>query len=91
VKLRDIENQASLLQTLVALHRHEKLAVRELIGEVESSSPTVLRTIDKLLYMGLIAESRMSSFPFKRELHLTRMGERIAEKLADVSEILEKE
>jgi DNA-binding MarR family transcriptional regulator len=80
-----------LLQILVALLKSEKLAVTELIGKVGSSPATVLKAIDKLLYMGLIAESRMSSFPFKRELHLTKKGERIAEKLADVSEILEKE
>jgi DNA-binding MarR family transcriptional regulator len=88
VQLKDIEGQASILQLLQVLLQKDGQSIREVMERVTSSPSTLLKGVDHLIGMKLVAENRMQKFPFRRELYLTEKGRKIAEKVEEMSEIL---
>jgi len=59
------------------------------INRAKINQTAAYNSIEKLKNLGLIAESRDSSFPYARRFSLTDKGKRIALKLKEIESILQ--
>lgn len=80
-----------VIEILVYLHKHGKATRTDLRDNVNAVLETIYKTsLPALKRMGLIEEKKNGSFPFAVEIFLSKKGEEVAEKLAEVAELLMK-
>ena len=87
MSVKELE-QVGALQALLALLREGPLPLTSLASRVDCSISTLYNAVGKLLKAGLVAEEREEAFPRRRVFKLTEKGRAVAEKLAEVEEIL---
>ena len=64
------------------------MSITELRDNLEASGMAIYNAIKKLADAGLVAEERENHFPYRRWIVLTPLGQRVAEKLAEIETIL---
>lgn len=78
------------LQVLLAL-LEKGPAPKSIIYQIVSRNiPTVQRRVNALIELGLIHEDMMQTPPFTKTISLTEKGRRVAEKVAEIEEILKE-
>jgi DNA-binding MarR family transcriptional regulator len=86
--LKDLERHVAILQILNTIHEREGLAIRELLDMIDASQGSAMRSVEHLIDVGLLSESRMDTFPFRRELSLTKKGREVAEHVSEIGKIV---
>lgn len=81
--IKQLENKA-ILQLLLFLFQHGKTKVTDI--EIDASSGTLYRALNKLAKLELIDEERKR--PYTRYIQLTGDGKAIAEKLKEINMVL---
>jgi DNA-binding PadR family transcriptional regulator len=81
--IKQLENKAAL-QLLLFLFQHGKTKVTDI--EIDASSGTLYRALNKLAKLELIDEERRR--PYTRFIQLTGDGKVIAEKLKEINAVL---
>jgi len=82
--IKQLENKA-ILQLLLFLFQHGKTKVTDI--EIDASSGTLYRALNKLAKLELIDEERRP--PYTRYIQLTGDGKAIAGKLKEINAVLE--
>ncbi len=75
-------------RVLTYMLKKKKATVREIVFGVAGSPNTILKNINSLVEMGLLAEKRENRFPFRRVLTLTAKGEQVAKHLTKAYEVM---
>jgi predicted transcriptional regulator len=88
ITLKDLERHVAILQILNTVCENEGLAIRELLGMVDASQSSGMRSVEHLISIGLLSESRMDTFPFRRELSLTKKGREVARHVQAINKIV---
>ena len=90
MKIEELEGQAAILRVLLMLLRDGPLGISQLQDRIISSQSSLYNSINRLNANGLTREAKMTAFPFRRKIDLTKKGKYVAKKVAELSDILEK-
>jgi len=88
-KISSLEDKYTL-QVLLVMLEHGPAPKSIIYQLVSRNIPTVQRRVDSLIDIGLIHEDLMKVPPFTKTVSLTPLGRRVAEKVAEIEEILKK-
>lgn len=77
-----------VLQILLVMLERESAPKSIIYQSVSRNIPTVQKRVDDLIALGLIHEDRMQIPPFTKTVSLTEKGRKVAEKVAEIEEIL---
>jgi DNA-binding HxlR family transcriptional regulator len=78
------------LRILVALNRYGPTFRSVLYGRVSNSTTAPMRRINSLIAAGLLEEIENEYPPFSKTIKLTSKGEKVAELISKMEEILKK-
>ena len=87
MRIAEIEKRAAL-QVLVYLYKNERATITEFRKHLRASLSTIYTAIERLGRLNLIKQTRDNTFPFSLYYELTPLGQRVAEKLAEIETIL---
>jgi len=84
----DLEKQSGVIKCLLAMSEDDKQMFSVIMGKTELSTTSCQRAIQKLLDLGLADQDR--SDRMRRYLSLTPKGQKVAEKLKEIDEIMKE-
>ena len=77
-----------VLQILAYLYKKERSTITEFRKNVKAATDTLYSSLELLEKMGLVKRVEEKEFPFSTFYELTPLGQRVAEKLAEIEAIL---
>ena len=81
--------KTGVIEILLYLHKHKKASRTGLRNNIGAALETIYKTsLPTLKLLKLITERKETKFPFPVEIVLTEKGKKVAEKLAEIEEIL---
>ncbi len=88
--LKHLEKQSGILILLTEILRRNEVCVTDIIHKIKLNPTSTYKALNKLKSLKLVKETRQNHFPNKRLFKLTDKGKKVAEKLVEIEEILEK-
>lgn len=79
------------IKILIILRNEGKTVKGNLAGYVAKGTVSVQSRVTELSQLGLVVEEQENKKPFRKFVELTPKGRKIAEKLAEIEELLRKE
>jgi DNA-binding HxlR family transcriptional regulator len=86
-----MEERLAIAVLLTLEKETEPIVKGVLTGKIARSAGTVIDRINELMEAGLVTEVQEDKRPFRKFVELTPLGRQVAEHLAAIEEILEKE